>query len=114
MKTVNDLKVGDIVHFTHVNRGNGRTLFETEIIKIGTKIIHTTAGKIDKETLWEYGEYSHARLILNPAEFLARKKVDELQFSIIDHLRYRQYEPLANRPSLETLKKICDLLGLAY
>lgn len=111
MKTVKDLKVGDIVHFAHVNRGNGRVLFETEIIKIGTKIIHTTAGKICKETLVEYGDYSHARLILNPEEFHSSLKAKELRYNIIDSLKY---EGRANPPSLETLKKVCDLLGLVY
>jgi hypothetical protein len=111
MRTVKDLKVGDIVHFTHVNRGNGRTLFETEITKIGSKIIHTTAGKIDKETLLEYGDYSHARLILNPEVFLSDLKRSSLTRDIIHSL---QYEGRTNPPSLETLKKVCDLLGLVY
>lgn len=111
MKTVKDLKVGDTVWYSHVNVDHGKTLRETKVIKIGTKIIYTTQLDFYKDDLCQHGLYNHAKLILNPEQFYDDIKAKNLTRDIVDKLKY---EGQTNRPSLDTLKKVCDLLGLVY
>lgn len=68
MKTVKDLKVGDIVWWVNVNRRGLNSSGTVE--KIGNKLITTTSGKVfRKDTMRTNDAYGHDHLILDIEDY---------------------------------------------
>jgi hypothetical protein len=83
MRTVNDLKVGDEVHWTDVNR---KGLHSGTVTKVGTKLI--TVGQkcsalvFRKDTLHTNDNYSHQRLVTDVAAHIEQQEVTRIRNAI--------------------------------
>jgi hypothetical protein len=80
MRTVDDLKVGDEVHWTDVNR---KGLHSGTVTKVGTKLISVGRSLVfRKDTLHTNDDYSHQCLITDVAAHIERTEVCKILSAI--------------------------------
>lgn len=108
MKTVEMLKVGDVVWIHDVNR-RGHSPDESVVVKIGTKLIHVGEGwrKIifRKDTLRTNDDYQHQYLILSLEDEAERKLRSE-------YLREIERRVSGSKAEIENVRIAAAMLGI--
>lgn len=80
MKTVEDLKVGDWVYWSDVNRSG---LHSGEVTKVGRKLLTVGRGLVfRKDSLCTNDEYGHQKLILDREEHQRQRRVGRILLAI--------------------------------
>lgn len=109
MKTVHDLKVGDTIWYTDVNR---KGLFEATVTKVGSKLITTEGGLRDKtfrkDTLKANDEYQHQTLIPDKETYLEDQEKCKIISEIAIHIRQID----RTKVSLASLHNVASILGI--
>lgn len=111
-RKVEDLKVGDTVHYVGVNFKD--RIVPVIVTKIGSKLI--TTEKVEdfnytvvfrKDTLRSNDAYGHDTLIVDLQQYLDNAHSTKMMYKIVDELKYRLKDH-----SIDKITQIFDLLGL--
>ena len=104
MKTVHDLKVGDTVWWTDVNR---KGLQSGTVEKVGTKLIYVDRYVFRKDSLKVNDCYRHQTLIPDLDSHKEQAEVSRIVGLIRNEITYGK-----NNLSLEDIKKVAELLRI--